>query len=258
MSATGLKSDVPGVVWDASRDRWRAYGPGKDGKRIFLGSRRKKEEAEALRLNADGGSLPITLDRAVRIRMRAVWREMTKRDAPHGWASFDHFVATVGDRPSEERKIVAADESRPIGPDNFKWTKAEHDFLTQDGRKAYLRKRYRQSPATYRKHELMRKFKITPEQYDDMLKEQNGVCAICAQPETAIRQGRVLALCVDHNHRTGATRGLLCTACNIGIGSLAESQERLRSAIAYLDHWNAVENAPLPENVVAFKKADSD
>jgi hypothetical protein len=51
------------------------------------------------------------------------------------------------------------------------------------------------------------------------------------------------------------TIGLARTAgwCNIGIGSLAESPERLRAAIAYLDRWNAIETAPLPDNVVKLK-----
>jgi hypothetical protein len=91
------------------------------------------------------------------------------------------------------------------------------------------------------------------EEYQELLEEQGGGCAICGNPETAIRMNKIVAMSVDHNHSTGKRRGLLCTACNIGIGSLAESPERLRAAIAYLEKWNAVESAPLPDNVVKLK-----
>ncbi len=106
----------------------------------------------------------------------------------------------------------------------------------------------------YRDKELRNRFGITRDEYNALLAEQGGVCAICDQPETAVRMGHVLPLSVDHNHRTNAIRGLLCSACNIGIGSLAESKERLLKAIAYLDKWDAIENQPLPDNVVQLKK----
>lgn len=246
------KSEVRGVVWDASRNRWRAYA-WKNGKRIFLGTTKTKEEAERLRLDADVGKFPALLNRAVGIRMRAVWRDVTNSD--HVWSSFDHFVATVGDRPEEERKLVPVDASKPLGPDNFQWVKPKYDFMTASGRRSYSKQRYASDPNYYRRLELKRKFGITLEEYQTLLEEQNGCCAICACPETTIRMNKVVALSVDHNHRTGARRGLLCTACNIGIGSLAESKERMLRAIAYIEKWGAIETAPLPDNVVPLKGA---
>lgn len=47
-------------------------------------------------------------------------------------------------------------------------------------------------------------------EYEEMLVEQNGVCAICHRPSDSM--GR--RLCVDHDHATGRTRGLLCSTCN--------------------------------------------
>ena len=64
-----------------------------------------------------------------------------------------------------------------------------------------------------------------------MLDEQGGGCAICQK--TPEENGRRLA--VDHNHTTGDVRGLLCTQCNVGLGNLGDSVERLRSAIRYLN-----------------------
>lgn len=57
-------------------------------------------------------------------------------------------------------------------------------------------------------------------QYSRMLASQNGVCAICGKKETKVdRQNGVLSrLCVDHCHRTGNVRGLLCFRCNTNLG----------------------------------------
>ena len=239
-------SDIPGVVWDKSRERWRAYKLNAEGKRVFLGTTRTREEAEGLRLNADVGVFPTSeekqtklFDKMARIRMRAVWREVTKA-GPTNWLSFDHFVSTVGDRPKEEKKLIKKVEEDLIGPDNFVWTKPKYDHLTKDGRRAYHKERYAADPEYYRRSELRKNFGLTLEDYQRMMKEQGGVCAICGKPETAMRQGKVLPLSVDHCHRTGGTRSLLCTACNIGIGSLQDDPELLRKAAEYVERWNKI------------------
>lgn len=87
------------------------------------------------------------------------------------------------------------------------------------------------------------RFEMTAEEYRTLLEEQGHVCAICLQPEAAIdpRNGRVKALAVDHNHTTGAKRGLLCGNCNKGIGNLGDSPERLIAAAAYLMAYSADE-----------------
>lgn len=74
---------------------------------------------------------------------------------------------------------------------------------------------------------------ITIEEYDDMLKRQNGVCAICLKPESQSYR----RLAVDHNHTTGKVRALLCYGCNRGIGSFKENPDSLRSAADYLESW---------------------
>lgn len=77
--------------------------------------------------------------------------------------------------------------------------------------------------------QLKRKFGLTVEDYDRMVAEQEGSCAICRRP---CQTGRRLA--VDHCHKTGAVRGLLCHSCNLGIGKLGDDPERLLSAARYL------------------------
>jgi len=61
-----------------------------------------------------------------------------------------------------------------------------------------------------RKSELMKRYGLTLEEYDAMLAFQDGRCYICDRKPRA----RDPRLAVDHDHRTGAIRGLLCAICN--------------------------------------------
>ncbi len=83
----------------------------------------------------------------------------------------------------------------------------------------------------------MKNFGITRDQYDAMAEAQNHGCAICKRPETLLRntkskEARFLA--VDHDHDTGAIRALLCFDCNVTLGRMGESIERLEAMIAYI------------------------
>jgi hypothetical protein len=80
-----------------------------------------------------------------------------------------------------------------------------------------------------RKYMLRRLYGITPEDYQAMLDSQGGLCAICKVAPSA------KLLSVDHDHTTGAVRGLLCASCNRGLGYLNEEPGRLRAAAEYLE-----------------------
>ncbi len=67
-----------------------------------------------------------------------------------------------------------------------------------------------------------------------MFSRQNGGCAICGQPETVRRKGNLIRLAVDHDHRTGKIRELVCGKCNKALGFLDEDENRCRSMIAYI------------------------
>lgn len=82
-----------------------------------------------------------------------------------------------------------------------------------------------------RRVELGDKYGITLELYDQLWAEQDGRCAIC--PDGLLR-GTDKYAAVDHNHETGAVRGLLCGRCNLGIGQFADDVRLLSSAIDYL------------------------
>ena len=80
-----------------------------------------------------------------------------------------------------------------------------------------------------RKWHLKVKYDMTLAEYDAMFEEQDGVCYICGLPETFQRLG------VDHNHKTGKVRKLLCNRCNRTIGYIEEDIELLKSMMQYLE-----------------------
>lgn len=77
---------------------------------------------------------------------------------------------------------------------------------------------------------LKKCYNMTLEDYDNMFKEQGGVCFICKQPERLNQR-----LCVDHSHKTGKVRKLLCNQCNRVLGYTEESVTLLREFIKYIE-----------------------
>lgn len=78
---------------------------------------------------------------------------------------------------------------------------------------------------------------INTEDYFRLLNEQQGVCAICKQNETAVANGKIRKLGVDHDHSTGKVRGLLCQNCNIMIGGARDNPGILTAAVLYLKSY---------------------
>ncbi len=124
-------------------------------------------------------------------------------------------------------------------------------------RKIAARKRYESNRARYNaasrrwakchkdshwKGYLKRRFGITPEAYVQLLISQGGVCAICKK---LCSSGRLLA--VDHCHKTGEVRGLLCGVCNRMLGNAQDEASTLRAAADYLEKADH----PLPLELVS-------
>lgn len=85
-------------------------------------------------------------------------------------------------------------------------------------------------------YHTLRTYGVHPKEYNEKLKIQNYVCAICEQPETTIHPltKEVKKLSQDHCHATGKMRGLLCTRCNHFLGRVNESIELLEKMKQYL------------------------
>ena len=102
----------------------------------------------------------------------------------------------------------------------------------REARAAWFREYRQRRPDIHRAMELRKRFGIEPAQYEALLEQQRGGCAICAAEPTAEKWG---VLHVDHCHSTGLIRGLLCARCNVGLGQFNDSPDRLRAAADYLD-----------------------
>lgn len=80
---------------------------------------------------------------------------------------------------------------------------------------------------------IKRRYNLSPEVYEEMLAAQGGGCAICATENPWARSKR---FAVDHDHKTGLVRSLLCHPCNRGLGTFSDDAELLRRAAKYLDY----------------------
>jgi hypothetical protein len=120
------------------------------------------------------------------------------------------------DRKHREEKLAA----------NRAYRAAHRDRLN-----AERRDKWRSDAALRARHgaaRLGRNYGLSREEHRRLLKEQNGVCAVCKLPSRR-------ALCVDHCHATRQVRGLLCDKCNTALGLLGDDSERMRAAGAYVD-----------------------
>lgn len=105
-----------------------------------------------------------------------------------------------------------------------KWKRA-HRAKNPEKIKEYRRKkRLRAKDVT-----LRRKYGLTLEQFISLRAQQSECCAICKNP---LGEGHKVH--VDHDHTTGAVRGILCNGCNMALGKFKDSAELLESAIRYL------------------------
>lgn len=68
---------------------------------------------------------------------------------------------------------------------------------------------------------------------NDRRKEQKGCCAVCGRQETQFE----IKLSLDHNHKTGQIRGLLCVRCNLLVGAMENRIQIIDEARAYLQRW---------------------
>jgi hypothetical protein len=102
----------------------------------------------------------------------------------------------------------------------------------KEKRRVFNKKRKEINRATYYK----KRYGITLEVYNKMLLDQDYKCAICKISETEIKHKRNTYFAVDHCHKTGKVRGLLCNNCNCILGFINDDTEHLNNAIKYLEN----------------------
>lgn len=81
-----------------------------------------------------------------------------------------------------------------------------------------------------RRHDLKKAYGITEETFEALVQSQGGKCAICRDVLKREKRGTH----IDHDHATGAIRGILCVKCNAGLGQFKDDPERLQAAARYI------------------------
>lgn len=84
----------------------------------------------------------------------------------------------------------------------------------------------------YIKDEYLRRlYNITIDEYNSLFEKQNGRCAICGTHQSELTR----KLAVDHSHKDGTIRGLLCSKCNTALGLVNENLDIIYSMIDYIN-----------------------
>ena len=167
-------------------------------------------------------------------RLEAAERARLRNLATNGARSRQKTVERQAARERGELPPIRRGPQKKIGPSGEPWCARCKRFLPRDDFPASHDQKggyCKQCNSEYGiEHRLMTVYGMTVEEYDTLLAMQNIRCAIC---EAKPRKAR---LAVDHNHKTGEVRGLLCSRCNHKLlGSAKESPELLRRAALYLE-----------------------
>jgi hypothetical protein len=106
-------------------------------------------------------------------------------------------------------------------------------YQTKEGKerkKESMRKWRKANPRPDKQRIYLRKclYGITDDVYNETVKQQKGVCAIC-------KKSSEKSLQVDHCHNTGKIRGLLCGKCNRGLGMFGDNISGIRNVLNYLE-----------------------
>ena len=129
----------------------------------------------------------------------------------------------------------------------FKWSKTEKESELRKNQnhqkyrntlkgkktKSNYMKKYKETTVYQqyqRRYRLNKTYGITPEEFDKMYVEQNGCCYLCNKSEKELST----KLHIDHNHKTGKVRHLLCKKCNSGIGLFNDDPILLQKATDYI------------------------
>lgn len=149
-----------------------------------------------------------------------------------GWCAM-HYARwrTTGNVGDATRVWLPTDPDAPVKAcTKCGETKSKSDFHKEsrirDGRKSHCKAC---EAAAGRNARFKRKYGITADDYDQMMADQGGNCWICKGPPGP------RGLVMDHCHKGGHVRGLLCNNCNALLGMANDDVERLRTAIRYLE-----------------------
>lgn len=125
-----------------------------------------------------------------------------------------------------------AKKYRARHPDRVRETnRIQHARRNKAAHNAEMREWRKNNPRAAKNADLKKVYGISIDRYEEMLKQQHGVCAVCKEPN------KRRALAVDHCHETGLVRGLLCDPCNRALGFLRECPERINALREYIHQF---------------------
>jgi hypothetical protein len=127
-------------------------------------------------------------------------------------------------------RCIKSAEYRSLNPNKYKeWTEINKHSLVK--KRKDKRKEDPEKTKIKDKKNNLSKYGLTLEMYNTMLMEQNNCCAICDTSADKLKLGLV----VDHDHRTGEARKLLCNDCNQALGRIKENKNIALRLINYLE-----------------------
>lgn len=136
-------------------------------------------------------------------------------------------------RADREKRLYASDQEYRTRKraNNSKPENKAHACAYDEERNATPERK--EQKRVQRLEDVRRRYGIAPEQVQELLAAQGGACAICRRPLVwPFSRKRTH---IDHCHRTGKVRGVLCSSCNRAIGWLGDTAEGVRRAVVYLE-----------------------
>lgn len=94
------------------------------------------------------------------------------------------------------------------------------------------KRRYVIKKDSQRERFIKRTYGISTNEYNQRVADQNGLCAICKQPDQKHPN-----LAIDHDHKTGKIRSLLCRKCNLILGHVEKNVEHIRLMLQYIENY---------------------
>lgn len=119
------------------------------------------------------------------------------------------------------------------------WNKGKTNIYSEETLKKMSRAKKDKSPAnkkfeSAREGQLYRCYGIMQKDFNKMFENQNGCCSICGKHQSKLSK----PLCVDHNHKTGQIRNLLCNMCNTFLGVYNEDPKEFKKFNSYIKKWS--------------------
>lgn len=149
----------------------------------------------------------------------------------NGHTRFDRYRLKDVDKYRENKREWAKtpDQRRKRTEYMQKWREKNRERHNELARQSHQRNKYKHIGKA-RKYNLLRNYGITEQDYERMLIDQDGVCKICGYPPHGHgKNPESKKLHVDHDHKTGEVRGLLCSRCNGALGWYEKQKENIES-----------------------------